>query len=96
MPLSLVVQAHGDVHVRLGSQLETLLNGVSFRGGNLVGRFAGTIPTADARRHPHSVLLNLRLRTGALSGQATAQTTDEPIHFALTSYAELVRASGSP
>lgn len=95
VPFTLVFQPDGDVHVRLGDQLETLLNGASFRNRNLVGRFGGTIPTADARRRPHSVLLNLRLRNGALSGQATAQTTEEPIHFALTSWVELARAPAS-
>lgn len=95
VPFSLVFQLDGDVHVRLGGQLETLLNQVSYRDGNLVGRFAGTIPTEDTRRHPHSVLLNLRLRDGTLRGQATAQTTAEPTHFALTSYVELIRHTSS-
>ena len=91
MPLSLVIQDDGDIHVRIGSDLRALLNQVSWRNNNLRGRFAGTIPTADARRWPHSVLLNLRLRSGTLSGMATAQTTAEPIFFALTSYASLTK-----
>ncbi len=91
LPLALLFQPDGDVHVRLGDQLRTLLNGVSYREDNLIGRFAGTIPTEEQRRHPHSILLNLRLQGGSLSGQATAQTTNEPIHFALTSYVTLTK-----
>jgi len=59
--------------------------------GQLVGRFLATIPTEDARRHPHSVLLNLHLRDGALTGQASAQTLGTPYYFALTSYVQLTR-----
>lgn len=89
--MSLVFQPDGDVHVRMGGQLETLLDQLSWRNNNLRGRFAGTVPTSDARRWPHSVLLNLRLRNGTLSGMATAQTTAEPVCFALTSYASLTK-----
>jgi CubicO group peptidase (beta-lactamase class C family) len=91
MPLSMVIQPDGDVHVRIGSDPRALLNQVTWRNNNLRGRFAGTIPTSDARRWPHSVLLNLRLRSGTLSGMATAQTTAEPVFFALTSYASLTK-----
>lgn len=97
VPLTLVFQQDGDVHVRLGEQLRTLLNDVVLREGNLVGRFAGDIPTEDTGRHRHTVLLNLRLRPdGRLSGQATALTPPDPLYFALSSYVELRKVSGSP
>ena len=90
--LRLVVQADGDVHVRLGDGLWTLLNGVTAPdGARLIGRFAGSLPDRDARRHEHSVLLDVWLRDGMLSGQASAQTTGWPYYFALTSYVELSR-----
>jgi hypothetical protein len=89
IPLTLLVHASGDVDVALDSQLPTSLNPVAFRDGQLLGRFAGTISTEDTRRHRHGVLLNLRLREGRLVGAATAQTLEDPIYFALTSYVEL-------
>lgn len=95
VPLTLEFQPDGDVHVQLGDELTTLLNEVSFRNGQLTGRFAGTIPTADARRHPHMVGLNLRLRDGTLSGQGSALTTTDVLYFALSSYVQLRRASTS-
>lgn len=91
LPISITFQPDGDVHVKLDTQMEMLLNAVHWEGTALVGRFAGTIPTPDARRWPHEVLLSLRLRNGTLSGMAVAETTQLPAHFALTSYASLTR-----
>jgi CubicO group peptidase (beta-lactamase class C family) len=90
VPLTLRVQPDGDVHVQLGDELRTLLNEASFERGVLTGRFAGTIPTEDARRHPHHVLLTVRLRDGKLAGAATAQGD----YFALSSFVELRKATG--
>jgi CubicO group peptidase (beta-lactamase class C family) len=90
VPLTLRVQPDGDVHVQLGDELRTLLNEASFERGVLAGRFAGTIPTEDARRHPHNVLLTVRLRDGKLVGAATAQGD----YFALGSFVELRKVAG--
>jgi len=94
--MALLVQPDGDVHVTLGNQLRTLLTGVSYEKGNLVGRFPGTIPSDEQRRHQHSVLVDVRLRDSTLRGQASAQTTVEPVYYALTSYVELTRVSDAP
>lgn len=91
VPLTLVVKPDGDIHARIGEGLEAVVNEVKWRGNELTGRFAGTIPTRDASRWPHSVLLDVRLRNGTISGMATAQTTADPVHFALTSYVTLQR-----
>jgi CubicO group peptidase (beta-lactamase class C family) len=96
MPIALLFQPDGDVHVTLGNQLKSLLNRASYTAGNLVGRFAGTISTDEQRRHPHVVSLNLRLRDGVLRGQASAMTTEEPVYYALTSYVELAKVADRP
>jgi len=95
VPVLLTVKADGDIHVKLGEEPEAMLTGIRFSDGNLIGRFAGTIPTKDASRYPHTVLLNLRLRERNLSGQATAQSSEEPSHFGLTSYL-VVKKSVAP
>jgi CubicO group peptidase (beta-lactamase class C family) len=91
IPITLIVQTDGDVHVRLDKEPEALLNDVRWHDNNLTGTFAGKIPTSDAERWPHGVLLSLRLRNGALSGMASAVTTTEVAYYALTSYAALTR-----
>jgi CubicO group peptidase (beta-lactamase class C family) len=93
IPLTLVVQTDGDIHVRLANQRETLLNEAHWEGNNLVGTFSGTIPTTDASRWQHEIVLSLRLRNGGslLNGFAAAITTTEPAYFGLSSYASLTR-----
>lgn len=91
VPLKMAFQQDGDVLVTLGDRMPALLGGPRWNDGVLSGRFPGTIPTPDASRYPHSVFLQLRLIDGKLKGQASAQTTDEPVYFALTSYVELAR-----
>lgn len=93
LPITVTVKPDGDIHARIGDELESVLNHVRWRAANgeLIGQFAGEIPTSDASRWPHSILLHVRLRGGSLSGQATALTTADPVHFALTSYVSLAK-----
>jgi hypothetical protein len=91
MPLTVAIKPDGDVHVHVEGQMEALLNDAKWENNELTGRFAGTIPTSDASRWPHEILLSLRLRNAALSGMAAAVTTTEPVYFALTSYASLTK-----
>jgi CubicO group peptidase (beta-lactamase class C family) len=89
VPLELVFQDDGDVHVKLGDQLPTVLSETRLQDGYLVGRFGGRIPTEDALRHPHTVQLSLRVAEGRLAGEATAQTG--LTYFSLTSWVSLER-----
>jgi hypothetical protein len=93
IPLQFVFQADGDIHVKLGDQLETLLNEAHWEEKELVGDFSGRIPTPDASRYRHSVHLEIALRNGKLEGEGNAQATDEPAHFSLASFVQLTRKS---
>lgn len=95
VPMTLSVRADGDIHVRLEGGLESVLNEVRWQNKTLVGRFAGTIPTSDARRWPHEIVLSLRPRDGVLDGMVAALTTTDPAYYALTSYAKLTRKSAA-
>jgi hypothetical protein len=68
-----------------------VLNFASYRASLLGGRFAGTIPSEEAKRFPHAIGLSLLHEGGKLRGWAAAMTTDEPVTGAMSSYAELTR-----
>lgn len=89
--VELWVQEGGDVHVQLGDQLRTLMNNARFDDGIFRGEFTGTIPSPDMERHPHTVLLEVTLDGSSLRGAATARSTTDPIHFALSSRIHLSR-----
>jgi CubicO group peptidase (beta-lactamase class C family) len=91
IPFTMVFQPDGDIHVKFGKELETLVNNASFRDGILEGQFTGEMPTPDAMRHKHGLEIHLRLRGDKLFGQLIAETPDESPHFALSSYTELTR-----
>jgi len=92
VPFTLTFQADGDVVAKLGDQHRALLWEPEWQDSVFTGRFGGRMPTPDAGRHPHSILLTLTLRGGVLSGQASAQTIPpDTVYFARTSYATLSR-----
>jgi CubicO group peptidase (beta-lactamase class C family) len=92
IPLKLVFQPDGNIHIKLGDQFETLLNQARWRGKMFVGLFSGSIPTPDANRQRHYVRLELWQRgDGKMTGEANAEAADEPPHYSLASYVELAR-----
>jgi CubicO group peptidase (beta-lactamase class C family) len=90
-PFTLTFQPDGDVVAKLGNSPRSLLWETAWQGDSIfTGRFAGTVPTADASLHRHSIFLNLTLRGGKLSGQASAQTLPpDTVYYARTSYVDL-------
>jgi len=89
LPVRMEIKPDGDIHIKLGDQLETVLNDTEFSNGELSGSFQGAIPTEDADRDRHSVYLDrLVLRGETLSGAAIA---DGGAHYALPSWIKLVR-----
>jgi hypothetical protein len=75
----------------VGDQPRAILNEVSLVGGRLSGRLASQIPTRDAKRWPHFVMLGLLLQDGTHKGQANAMSATDPIMYSLASYLDLKR-----
>ena len=95
IPITLDYKPDGDIHVKIGDQVEGVLGEIRYRNGNLMGRFAGTIPTTDVLRHPHSVALSVWIEGDKMRGEASAITWDTELnYFELPSYVELSRAEG--
>lgn len=65
-------QPDGDIKIRLGGQLATLLNYSRLEKGLLTGQFAGDIGTKDANRRPYRLHLRARLDGEKLFGALTA------------------------
>ncbi|HJU43051.1 MAG TPA: serine hydrolase domain-containing protein [Vicinamibacterales bacterium] len=74
VPLTIEIKKDGDIHARLGIQLQTLLNRVVWRDGYLTGQMMGDIGTDDASRTPHTLSVTLRLRGSLLVGGMTAMS----------------------
>ena len=72
-PVRMVFQQDGDVHIRLGDQLETLLNNVRFSNNILTGKCLGTIPSGDGLLYNHTIELKMVFdENRKLSGYAEA------------------------
>lgn len=78
VPVELKILDSGDVHVRIGTQLETLLNNVTFKNGVLAGNTLSQIETSDTKRYPHTVDISLTLRGDVLNGRASANSVPDP------------------
>jgi CubicO group peptidase (beta-lactamase class C family) len=90
IPFTLVFQSDGDVHARLGTQLNTLVNRVGFGDGYVRGSFTGDIGTEDANRTRYVLSLSLKLRGDVLNGAMTAQSLPgRRVGNALTHWVEL-------
>lgn len=90
VPFTLEIKSDGDVHARLGTQLQTLLNRVSQANGYLTGTMMGDIGTEDASRTPHTLSVTLKLRGTALVGGMTAMSLPaRRVGNALTHWVEL-------
>jgi CubicO group peptidase (beta-lactamase class C family) len=72
LPILLVFQPDGDVHVKVGAQLETLVNGIGYDSGLLTGTFLADVPAEEVAGHAHSVTLGLRRVGTRLSGFVTS------------------------
>lgn len=77
VPLSLTVRESGDIHAKLGSQLETLLNEPLFRDGRLSGIMPGDLGVTGAA----ALKLYLYLRDGVLKGAAVTDPSPQLPHW---------------
>lgn len=89
VPLAMTIQADGDVHVRIGNQMETLLNRPAFEGGFISGQSYGTIPSGDARAHPHNVSWRLLLDGKSMRGYVSTSFTAARSYGNFSSYVRL-------
>lgn len=86
----MVFQDDGDIHVSMDNQMETLLNNVKFKKGDILkGDFRGQINTSDTKQVPHyDIRVEMILRGNTLSGYAKATNST---YYGLASYIRLLK-----
>ena len=93
--LPIAVQVKSDeVLVRLGNgpdALWSLLNRPRYDNQILAGQFVGNVPTEDALRYQHNLVLSLWNADGKLRGFIASVATNRPVGGAVSSYAELTK-----
>ena len=70
--VSLNIQADGDIHVKIGNGLTTLLNSARIRNGFLTGISTGDINTPDANRRPYHLRWRVQLNGRRITGSVSA------------------------
>jgi CubicO group peptidase (beta-lactamase class C family) len=74
VPLAFLVKESGDVHAKLGSQLETVVNNARFKDGGLRGRISGDLGVDDdTGPERYNLDFELYLRDGKLQGAAVTR-----------------------
>jgi CubicO group peptidase (beta-lactamase class C family) len=92
-PLALRFQEDGDIHVRLGDRLWTLVNEPRLVDDRLTGAFGGELADDPTLHAPYDLHLDLKWRGSLLSGALIAKTRQGArIGDALSHWAELRRA----
>lgn len=89
---NLAIKDSGDIHVKMGDQLTTLLNETRFIDGYLKGSFSCDIGTLDANRFPYHLHLDLKQRDNVLNGSVISiSLPGRRVGNALSHWAELVK-----
>jgi CubicO group peptidase (beta-lactamase class C family) len=89
VPAVATIAASGEIHIKVGNQLESLINNPKFQDDRLTGEANGTMDTDDAMRHHTNVLaFDLKLNENRLTGSATAESNGSD-YAALTQWIEL-------
>ena len=91
VPVTVTIQSDGDVHVKIADQLETLMDRIRFADGFLSGTSYGTIPSSDARAHPHHISYRMLIDGNRLSGYVTTGFTTDRSYGSQSSYIRLER-----
>lgn len=92
-PIVLIFQPDGDVHVRTGARLTSLVNNLRVSADGVQGSFHGILNTSDARPHQHTLGFTLWPAGDEITGLLTA-TASDPL-LVLSSFVRLHRRDAS-
>lgn len=86
VPVTMTFQKDDDIHIKIGNQRKTLLNRARFDNKWLTGSSYGTIPSGDAKRHPHDISYKMMLKGGRLVGYVSTSFNTYRSYGSFSSY----------
>lgn len=89
IPIKLLFQSDGEIHIQIGEQPESELNNTGYLEGLLAGEFTAILPMEEKEDVPHKNTISLRLKNAQLSGFVTSEITNEKGDFSLAAYVHL-------
>ena len=101
IPVRLDFQDDGDIHfmkpleidrtwvLKDQDHLNTLLNDPGMSGNRIYGWVHATMPTGDASRHPHVLVMDITHDGDRIEGSVTAVSAAERMYFGLSYYVSL-------
>jgi len=89
VPIMMIFQEDGDIHVKIENQAETLLNSARFNDDWLTGSSYGDIPSGDAMEFPHSIGYKMLLKDNMLSGYVHTYFKSTRYYCSFSSYIRL-------
>jgi hypothetical protein len=92
LPIRLLFQQDGDIHVQVADQPETLVK-LAYDDGLLSGTFLAEIPAEEKAGHAHDVTLALLQNGMQLSGYVVSSFSNERGAFSLPSYVALEKVT---
>jgi CubicO group peptidase (beta-lactamase class C family) len=97
LPVELTILPSGDVHAKVGDQLDALVNNVRMERHMLSGSLIATIGTPDTERYKYIVEMLLRRRGDEMTGAMTAVGEGKPrVRNALSHWVTLTKDVSKP
>lgn len=97
LPVELTIFPGGDVHAKLGDQLEALVNRVRYENDRFSGVLTATIGTPDTERYNYIVEMMLRRRGDEMTGVMAAIGESQPrVRNALSHWLTLRKDPAQP
>jgi hypothetical protein len=91
IPVIMLFQVDGDVHIQLSNQYRTLLNNATVLKNDLKGDFIGKIPNEQGFSYRHKISIYLKMRDTKLYGYISSYFETGKGNFAIPSYINLTR-----
>ncbi len=91
IPVTMLFQTDGDIHIQLNNQYSTLLNNAAVLKNDLRGDFLGKIPNEQGFSYHHKISLYMKMKNTKLSGYISSYFETGKGIFSIPSYIYLIK-----